>query len=129
VRYVFRHFPLTQAHPHALSAALAAEAAAAQRAFWLMHEALFENQTSLEYDDLLGYAELFDLDVDAFDRDIQTQKYLPKIRGDVRSGLRSGVNAAPTFFVNGARFESRWDGGGLTLALEQAAAASRGLHR
>jgi protein-disulfide isomerase len=128
VRYVFRHLPLTQSHPHALSAALAAEAAAAQQAFWAMHEALFDNQDALEHDDLLEYAERLGLDVGLFEEDVLTQRHLPKVRADVRSGLKSGVNGTPTFFVNGVRLDGRWDAGTLAHALA-GATGSRRAHR
>ena len=121
MRFVFRHFPLTQEHPHALMAAEAAEAAAAQGRFWPMHTMLFENQGALELDDLLSYAQTLGLDVPHFASDLRTGRQRPKVTDDFRSGVRSGVNGTPTFFINGVRFDLAWDPDTLSAALAEAA--------
>lgn len=108
VLFAFRHFPLTQLHPRALSAANAAEAAGAQGAFWQMHETLFANQHALEDEDLIAYADALGLDLDRFVSDLREGTYLPKIRADFRGGVRSGVNGTPTFFANGTRVDTGW---------------------
>jgi protein-disulfide isomerase len=108
LRFVFRHFPLAEAHPHARAAAQAAEAAGAQGKFWEMHDALFEHQDALEAEDILSYAESLGLDRAKFARDLEAPAYAKKVRDDFRSGVRSGVNGTPTFFVNGTRYDGSW---------------------
>jgi protein-disulfide isomerase len=108
LRFVFRNFPLAEAHPHARLAAQAAEAAAAQGKFWEMHDLLFEHQGALEADDIIGYAKSLGLDTAQFARDLEDSKHAKRIRDDFRSGVRSGVNGTPTFFVNGGRYEGSW---------------------
>jgi protein-disulfide isomerase len=103
LRVAFRHFPLTTIHPHAQSAAEAAEAAGAQGQFWDMHNVLFENQLSLEEEDLFEYAADIDLDMDRFSLDMAEHRHVERIRADVLSGARSGVNGTPTFFINNVR--------------------------
>jgi protein-disulfide isomerase len=130
ILFVFRHFPLSRLHPHAQPAALAAEAAGAQGQFWPMHDMLFESQDALEDEDLVGHAKKLDLDVNRFVADVHAKTGLPKIRADFRSGVRSGANGTPTFFVDGHRFDGSWEDGSLTrmlvaLAREPAAALRR----
>jgi protein-disulfide isomerase len=120
-RYVPRHFPLSQIHPHALLAAQAAEAAAAQGRFWPMHATLFDNQFALDADSILVYADALGLDVPRFTRDLRSGAHLPKVQSDFKSGVRSGVNGTPTFFVNGDRLERQWDAPTLVAAIQQAA--------
>jgi protein-disulfide isomerase len=103
VLFAYRHFPLTQIHPFALDAALAAEAAGAQGAFWPMHELLFANQDRLAPHDLLLHARSLELDLPRFADDLQTRTYEPRVREQFIGGVRSGVNGTPTFFVNGVR--------------------------
>jgi protein-disulfide isomerase len=121
VLYVPRHFPLTQIHPHALLAAQAAEAAGAQGRFWPMHATLFENQHALDFDSILVYADALGLDVSRFTRELRTGAHLPKVQNDFKSGVRSGVNGTPTFFVNGDRLNAGWDAFTLMAAIRQAA--------
>src|SRR5438067_1934834 len=102
VRYVYRHFPLEEVHPHALHAALAAEAAGAQGKFWPMHDRLFEGQPHLKDKQLHGYAERLELDMTRFAADMRHDSYLQRVREHIEGGTRSGVRATPTFFVNGA---------------------------
>lgn len=119
LRFVFRHFPLTQAHPHALHAAEAAEVAATQDKFWEMHDRLFENQNALDDESLIGYAKDTGLDVEKFREDLRSDKFEEKVRADFMSGIESGVNGTPTFFINGVRFNQSWDYETLLEALER----------
>ena len=120
LRFVFRNFPLNNAHPHAQAAAEAAEAAGAQGRFWEMHDVIFENQDALETDDLRRYAEELGLDVDRFASELDREVYRDRVRRDFTSGVRSGVNGTPTFFINGARFDGSWDESGLLAGLQAA---------
>jgi protein-disulfide isomerase len=108
LRFVYRHFPLAEVHPHARIAAQAAEAAGAQGKFWEMHDTLFENQQALDVEDLIGYAKALGLDTTRFARDLEAGTYAKRVRDDFRSGVRSGVNGTPTFFVNGVRYDGSW---------------------
>jgi len=108
LRFVFRNFPLKEVHPHALRAARAAETAAAQGKFWEMHNELFDHQHALEDPDLLRYARNLELDVERFRTDLEAGTYAPRVRADFRSGVRSGVNGTPTFFINGDRLDGSW---------------------
>jgi protein-disulfide isomerase len=101
VRIAFRHFPLEEIHPHALAAALAAEAAAGQVKFWPMHDLLFDNQRHLKGPQLRGYAERLELDMSRYDADMGDALYLQRVREDIEGGKLSGVRATPTFFING----------------------------
>jgi protein-disulfide isomerase len=107
--FAFRHFPLSQIHPHALDAAIAAEAAGAQGRFWEMHELLFTHQDRLAPRDLLVLARSIDLDLEQFAEDLTQRKYEARVRRDFMSGVRSGVNGTPTFFINGVRHNGSWD--------------------
>ena len=100
VRFVYRHFPLVKKHPHAQHAAEASEAAALQNRFWPMHDVLFQNQAHLEIDDLYLYAAMAGLDVPHFKDDLHAGAGILKVRRDVLSGHRCGVQGTPTFFVN-----------------------------
>jgi len=101
VRFVFRHFPLEEVHPHSLAAAQAAECAGGQAKFWEMHDLLFTNQEHLKVTDLHRYAERLGLDMARYTAEMADQVYLPRVREQLQSGLDSGVRATPTFFVNG----------------------------
>jgi len=102
VRFAFRHFPLTDIHPHALAAATAAEAAALQDRFWEMHDLLFHRHKALEDEDLQRYAMQLQLDMERFDHDRAGAEVLRRIRRDVESGLASGeVRGTPTLFIDG----------------------------
>jgi protein-disulfide isomerase len=129
VRFVFRNFPLAEAHPHAEVAAEAAESVAAHagnEAFWTIHDLLFENQDALEEDDLLGYAAAAGADPHAMADDLAAGAMTARVRADFKSGVRSGVNGTPTFFVNGRRFDGNWgDPGAFAAALHSAALAVR----
>ena len=118
VRFAFRHFPLTDIHPHALAAAAAAEAAALQDRFWEMHRLLFHRQRALEDDDLRRYAAELDLDVQQFAQDRADAGVARRIRRDVESGLASGeVRGTPTLFVDGVVHRGGYDAATLLEAL------------
>jgi protein-disulfide isomerase len=108
LRFVYRHFPLVEAHPHAEHAAEAAEAAGAQGRFWEMHDILFRNQHALEDEDLVLYAARIGVDAQRVARELAAGTYARKVRDDFRGGIRSGVNGTPTFFINGSRFDGNW---------------------
>src|SRR5689334_16669297 len=117
-RFVFRHFPLTQIHPHALAASAAAEAAALQGRFWEMHELLFHHQRALEDDDLRRYGAELDLDVALFDRDRIEGAVLGRIERDVESGLASRqVRGTPTLFIDGLLHQGGYSAAELLAAL------------
>jgi protein-disulfide isomerase len=108
MRFVYRHFPLTQIHHHAQAAAEASEAAAAQGKFWEMHDTLFENQEDLSEPALQNYAAEIGLDEEQFAADLENETYREKVEADFLSGAESGVNGTPTFFINGVRFDGNW---------------------
>jgi protein-disulfide isomerase len=122
LRFVFRHFPLKEMHPHAMHAAEAAEAAGAQGKFWPMHGMIFEHQDALEDADLVRYAKALHLDGKRFTSELDSEARAERIREDIRSGIRSGVNGTPTFFINGVRYDGSWEASDLLAALESAAA-------
>jgi protein-disulfide isomerase len=121
LRFVFRNFPISTSHPHAERAAEAAEAAASQGRFWPMHDLLYENQKRLDDADLHDYAKQLGLDVDAFDHDLAGHVHAERVREDFMSGVRSGVNGTPTFYVNGSRHDGGYELESLLAALERAA--------
>jgi len=123
LRFVFRNFPITTSHPHAERAAEAAETAAAQGRFWEMHDLLYENQKRLRDEDLHAYAEQLGLDVELFDKEMADQAHVERVHEDFMSGVRSGVNGTPTFYVNGVRHDDSWDTDTLLEALERAASS------
>jgi protein-disulfide isomerase len=122
LRFVFRHFPLTEIHPHAEAAAEAAEAAGAQDRFWEIHDLLYENQQVLDPWHLVGFARQLGLDAVRFARELQEHVYRDRVREDFISGVRSGVNGTPAFFINGLRYDGSWDLIPLLEALENAKA-------
>ena len=126
--FVFRHFPLTTVHPHAQLAAEAAEAAGVQGKFWEMHYVLFEHQHALAANDLVQYAAALGLDVPRFSSDLATHIHAPRVREHFLSGVRSGVNGTPTFFINGLRHNGTFDLDTLVEAIEMAMGAVTG-HR
>jgi protein-disulfide isomerase len=108
LRFVFRNFPLVDMHPHAEHAAEAAESAAAQGSYWEMHDTLFEHQDELDDAALVAYGEELGLDAGQLARDIEEGAYEDRVREDFRSGVRSGVNGTPSFFINGVRYDGNW---------------------
>jgi protein-disulfide isomerase len=109
LRSAYRNFPLSEIHPHAFQAAEAAEAAAAQGRFWEMHDRLFENQKRLRTKDLLSHAQEIGLDVERVKTELDTHAHEERVRNDFLSGVRSGVNGTPTFFINGVRHNGSYD--------------------
>jgi protein-disulfide isomerase len=118
IRFAFRHFPLTEIHPHALAAAAAAEAATLQDRFWPMHELLFHRQKALADDDLRRYAAKLDLDLAQFDRDRTGPAVLDRVQRDVTSGLATGeVAGTPTIFIDGVVHRGSYEAAVLLEAL------------
>ncbi len=101
IRFVYRHFPLEEVHPHALQAAEAAEAAGAQGKFWEMHDLLFENQLHLDAKHLRACAERLELDMARFTTEMDDEIYRQRVREHQASGIESGVRATPGMFLNG----------------------------
>ncbi|MCO5973155.1 Na+/H+ antiporter NhaA [Actinoallomurus soli] len=122
VRYVWRHLPLQDVHPNAQFAAEASEAAAAQGAFWEMHDTLMDHQGDLRLGDLIRYAEELGLDVARFRRDLREQTGASRVAEDVQSADLSGVSGTPTFFINGRRHHGAYDIETLTAAVRAAKA-------
>ena len=120
LRFVFRNFPLTQSHPHAEHAAEAAEAAAVQEKFWQMHDYLFEHQRALDDAHLVQYAVALNLDEETFKREMIEHVHTNRVREDFLSGVRSGVNGTPTFFINGVRHDDSYALESLLAAIEAA---------
>jgi len=124
LRFVFRNFPLTEIHPHALHAALAAEAAAAQGKFWEMHDYIFHHQHTLEDSDLAQFAEAVGLDMQQYARAMAEQRALARIEEDVEGGERSRVQGTPTFFINEVLYRGSWEQDALLAALQAASRTS-----
>ncbi|MGH7733537.1 MAG: DsbA family protein, partial [Gemmatimonadales bacterium] len=125
LRVVFRNFPLTNVHPRAEAAAEAAEAAGAQGRFWEMHDLIFENQRRLNPADLEGYARRAEVDLERFRADLEAHRWEPKVREQFRSGVVSGVNGTPTFFINGVRHDGGYGLEELLAAVKTAAGSER----
>ncbi|WP_420153207.1 DsbA family protein [Siphonobacter sp.] len=104
IKFVFRNFPLSEIHPFARPAALVAEAAALQGKFWEMHDAIYENQSSLSTDFLFELAEKLGLDQTKLQHDLKQDSLEDRVDADFESGMHSGVNGTPSFFVNGQKF-------------------------
>lgn len=121
LRFVFRNFPLTQIHPHALHAAEVAEAAALHGKFWEMHDALYEHQGALDDRHLLDYAKALGLDPATIARDASSDAVVGRIRADLESGEASGVAGTPAFYINGAAYQGSWDEASLLAAVKAAA--------
>jgi|SRR5688572_837838 protein-disulfide isomerase len=109
LKFVFRNFPLSKIHPHAFSAAVATEAAGLQDKFWEMHDIVFENQKILDAENIFLFAQTIGLDLDRFKNDVEQNELAEKVRQDFESGLRSGVNRTPSFFINGKKYEGGWE--------------------
>jgi len=118
LRFVFRNFPLSEIHPHAAQAAAAAEAAAERGKFWEMHDRLYEHQNRLAERDLVSYASELGIESQGFLERMQSAEMASRVEEDFMSGVRSGVNGTPTFFINGARYDGPWDYTDLVSAIE-----------
>jgi protein-disulfide isomerase len=117
LRFVFRNFPLSEMHPHAAHAAAAAESAATQGKFWEMHDLLYEHQRSLADIHLMQLAVKLGLDAEKLIDEVKDGIYADRVEEDFLSGVRSGVNGTPTFFINGHRYNGSWEEPDLLAAL------------
>src|SRR5262245_17372086 len=124
LRFVFRNFPLTQIHEHAEHAAEVAEAAAAQGKFWPMHDWVYRHQFALDDEALLEGARDLGLDVEQVRRALAEGIYRDRVRDDFMSGIKSGVNGTPTFYINGVRHDADYGLETLLAAIEGAAMAT-----
>jgi len=118
LKFIFRNFPLAEAHPNATNAAVAAEAAALQGKFWEMHDIIFENQEHLGDNHLIKYAARIGLDIEKFKADFETPAMMEKVENDFESGVTSGVNGTPSFFINGTKYNGSWEEDDLLHYLE-----------
>jgi protein-disulfide isomerase len=109
LKFVFRNFPLAEVHPNAVNAAVSSEAAAMQNKFWEMHDHLFEFQNRLDDVSLIKYAAQLKLNVEQFEGDFERPELIQKVDADFESGVRSGVNGTPSFFINGEKYNDSWD--------------------
>ena len=125
LRFVYRHFPLTQIHPHAADAAEMAEVAGSDGRFWPMHHTLFVHQAELGPEHLVAHAASIGLDPQRAAAALLAHTFAARVREDFLSGVRSGVNGTPTFFINGLRYDGSWDAPALLDALEAAAETVR----
>jgi protein-disulfide isomerase len=121
MRFVYRHFPLTLIHPHAQHAAEASEIAGAHGEFWRMHGTLFTHQRALDDAHLVQYAASVGLDVALFTRELASHAFEGRVRRDFISGVRSGVNGTPTFFLNEIRYDGPHDFESLVAAIDMVA--------
>jgi protein-disulfide isomerase len=117
---VFRNFPMNSVHRHAGTAAQAAEAAAAQGKFWEMHDLLYEHQKDLDELEMSQLALQIGLEIYRFDADMGSERFASRVGDDFKSGVMSGVNGTPTFFINGLRYEGEKDYESLKKAIEVA---------
>jgi protein-disulfide isomerase len=135
LRVVFRNFPLTEIHHHALHAAIAAESVGAQlgnESYWRMHDAIYDHQqdsrTALSDDNLARYGASVGAEADRIASDMAGEAFAERIQADFTGGVRSGVNGTPTFFINGTRYDGNWtdvDGFARDLARHAHAGAGR----
>ena len=109
LKFVYRNFPLAEIHPDAVNAAMASEAAGLQNKFWEMHDHIFEHQNRLNESSLIKYAEQLDLDIEQFNIDRKSEALIQKVESDFESGVRSGVNGTPSFFINGEKYNESWE--------------------
>jgi len=109
LKFVFRNFPIEESHPDAMQAAVASEAAALQNKYWEMHDTLYKHQYDLSEAGILRLAQILKLDVKQFASDIQNEELVQKVEDDFESGVRSGVNGTPGFFINGQQYYDNWE--------------------
>jgi protein-disulfide isomerase len=126
LRFVFRNFPLANMHPHATLAAEAAEAVGALGKFWEMHDLLYEHQAALNEPDLVGYARKLGFDQERFTKELRRPVYDERVREDFASGVRSGVNGTPTFYINGIRHNGSYELRELLEAIEHSRQSAAG---
>jgi protein-disulfide isomerase len=118
LRFVFRHFPLTEIHPLAGTAAESAEFAGAHGRFWEMHDGIFENQDRLGLPFLFAAAETLGLSQQGLRDALDSHVFAPKVQSDFLGGVRSGVNGTPSFFINGLRHDAPFDFPTLVAAID-----------
>jgi protein-disulfide isomerase len=118
LRFVFRHFPMSQVHPNAESAAESAEYAGAHGRFWEMHDGIYENQDRLGVPLLFALVGMLGLSEEGLREALVNGTYAPKVRADFLGGVRSGVNGTPTFFINGERHDGSYEFDDLVAAIE-----------
>jgi protein-disulfide isomerase len=124
LRFVFRNFPMSELHPWAEPAAEVAEFAAVHGKFWQMHDLLYENQHSFGDALFMQLAQALKLSPVQLDESIAQHTFLSRIRADFSSGVRSGVNGTPTFFINGERHNGPFEFDSLRAAIDRASAGS-----
>jgi len=124
LRYVYRHFPLREIHPHAQHAAEVAEAANEAGSFWVMHGHLFQHQNALEDADLVRYANEVGIAETRVSDALRSHAHAERVEADVQSGLALGVHGTPTLFINGMRYAGERDAHALETALREASAHS-----
>ncbi len=118
--FIFRHFPLSELHPYAKIAAIASEAAARQGSFWEIFDLIFENQSRLNREMLLGLAKSLHLNLKKFQTDLEDPALAEKVESDFESGILSGVNGTPSFYINGEKYNGPYTFESLSLAVDQA---------
>ena len=123
--FIFRHFPLSESHPFAQLAAIASEAAGRQGRFWEMHDLIFENQAGLNKEMLIGLAQVLHLDMGIFQQNLADPELFEKVESDFESGIISGVNGTPSFYINGDKYNGQYTFQSLSHALDQALATRR----
>jgi len=123
LQFVFRHFPITSAHPHAQRAAEAAEWAGAQGRFWDMHDGLYRRRAKLSEAAIVEVASEIGLDPVGLRQSWSSHAHFQRVKDDFRGGLRSEVAGTPTFFIQSVRYDGQWDGDNLERALAEAASA------
>ena len=129
LRFVYRHFPLTQVHPMAEPAAEAAEFAGARGHFWEMHNGIFENQQSLSLPLLAELAQALELSSEDLLAALESREFLPVIKEYFLGGVRSGVNGTPSFFINGVRYEGAPEFEDLVEAVDAELVGAKTQHR
>jgi len=117
--FIFRHFPLSKSHPYAQLAAIVSEAAARQGKFWEMYNLIFENQTGMNRQHLFGLAKTLPLDMPRFEKDVADPALSKTVEANFESGIISGVNGTPSFYINGEKYNGPYDFDSLSEALEQ----------
>ena len=122
--FIFRHFPLTELHPYAQIAAISSEAAARQGKFWEMFDLIYENQSQLNSELLLGLAKTLNLDLNKFKNDLDDPALSEKVESDFESGIISGVNGTPSFYINNEKFNGPYTFDYIALAIKRAAGVS-----
>lgn len=118
MRFVFRHFPLREFHPHVELASEAAEIAGAQNEFWQMHDLLFENQLHLKQKSLRQYAARLELDLARYDHEMSVHMYLQRVQEDIESGTKSRIRSTLAFFINGILHDVSFGLEDLQMAIE-----------